>query len=148
MFLHIYCPQRSWNKVMFSQTCVILFTVGGVSASVHAEIHPREQTPPPPRADTPQEQTPPEQIPPRADTPQCRACWEIRSTRGRYATYWNAILLILTPYGKCYSSIGTLNLISEQKQLTFSCKCNIFEPLMKIVLTLNRMVALVRSLIH
>ena len=24
--------------------------------------------------------------------PRCRACWEIRSTRGRYASYWNAIL--------------------------------------------------------
>ena len=26
-------------------------------------------------------------------TPQRRACWEIRSTRGRYAFYWNAILV-------------------------------------------------------
>ena len=26
-------------------------------------------------------------------SPRCRACWEIRSTRGRYASYWNAILL-------------------------------------------------------
>ena len=26
-------------------------------------------------------------------TPRCRACWEIRSTRGQYASYWNAILL-------------------------------------------------------
>ena len=24
--------------------------------------------------------------------PGCRACWEIRSTRGQYASYWNAIL--------------------------------------------------------
>ena len=30
--------------------------------------------------------------PPGADTPRCRACWEIRSTRGLYASYWNAIL--------------------------------------------------------
>ena len=36
-----------------------------------------------PRADTPREQTP---------SPWRRACWEIRSTRGRYASYWNAIL--------------------------------------------------------
>ena len=54
-----------------------------------------DTTPPPPQdqaslprpgtpreADTPQEQTP----------PRSRACWEIRSTRGRYASYWNAIL--------------------------------------------------------
>ena len=26
--------------------------------------------------------------------PLCSACWEIRSTRGRYAPYWNAILVI------------------------------------------------------
>ena len=42
----------------------------GVSASVHAGI-------------------PPQQTPPRR-----RACWEIRSTRGRYASYWNALLLL------------------------------------------------------
>ena len=45
---------------------------------------PREQTSPPPRAD-----------PPGADTPWRRACWEIWSTRGWYASYWNAILLML-----------------------------------------------------
>ena len=118
---------------------------GGVSASVHAGIHPsgadtpweqtpREQTPPrsrhpTPRADTPlPEQTPPwtrhppEQTPPGPDTPRSRhplyqtpspgadtppnqtppradtppgGCWEIRSMRGRYASYWNAILFLL-----------------------------------------------------
>ena len=81
---------------------------------------PWEHTPPgadPPGADPPWEQTPPrsrhlpEQTPPlsrhppgsrhspppsrhppRADTPWHGACWEVRSTRGRYASYWNAIL--------------------------------------------------------
>ena len=43
---------------------------GGGSASVHAGIPP-----PPPHPH------------------HRRACWEIRSTRGRYASYWNAILL-------------------------------------------------------
>ena len=45
-----------------------------------------------------EDQTPPweqtfqeDQAPPRADTPRS-ACWEIRSTSGRYASYWNAIL--------------------------------------------------------
>ena len=53
--------------------------------------HPphREQTPPgtrhPPRPDTPRDQTPPPQ----------RACCEIRSTRGRYASYWNATCFVL-----------------------------------------------------
>ena len=87
IFCHFCHPQRSWGKVMFSQACVILFTGGGVSASVHAGTPPQEQTPPradptpqsrhPPRADTPPEQTPPqsrhpEQTPPRVDTPQSR----------------------------------------------------------------------------
>ena len=44
---------------------------------------------PPPRPDTPpQEQTPPES---RHPFPR-PACWEIQSTRGRYTSYWNAIL--------------------------------------------------------
>ena len=47
----------------------------------HGSRHPWEQTPPWSRH--PLEQTP----------PPCRACWEIRSTRGQYASYWNAILL-------------------------------------------------------
>ena len=70
-----------------------------------ADTHPpSEQTPPPPRsrhptrskhppgADTPPEQTPPS--PPGADYPP-RADTSIRSTRGRYAFYWNAFLLII-----------------------------------------------------
>ena len=52
---------------------------------------PLEQTPPS-EADTLQSRHPPEQTPPKADTPpKRRACWEIRSMRGRYASYWNAI---------------------------------------------------------
>ena len=102
-----YRPQRSWAKVMFLQASVILLT-GGVSASVHAGIHPQSRHPP-------QEQTPPQQTPlqrrhtprsrhpPRADTPlQSRhppksrppreADSSIRSMSGRYASYWNAFL--------------------------------------------------------
>ena len=67
IYRNIYRPQRSWGKVMFSQAFVILFT-GGVCFSACWDT------------------------PPRADTPPCRACWEIRSTRMRYASYWNAIL--------------------------------------------------------
>ena len=58
---------------------------------------PQEQTPQgadTPRADTPQEQTPPS--PWSRHPPRHRACWEIWSTRGRYASYWNAILFYLT----------------------------------------------------
>ena len=40
---------------------------------------------------TPRGQTSPqEQTPPAADPPGSSACWEIRATRGRYASYWNA----------------------------------------------------------
>ena len=53
---------------------------------MHAGIPPEADTlleaDTPPEADTPQKQT----FPPR------KACWEIRSTSGRYASYWNAIL--------------------------------------------------------
>ena len=57
---------------------------------------PRED---PPGVDTPLEQTPPRsrhtlqsRHPPGADPPLRRACWEIWWMRGRYASYWNAIL--------------------------------------------------------
>ena len=89
-----------------------------MSASVHAGIHPPDQADPP-RADTPwTRQTPPhrEQTPPRPgrhpprtrqtppqnrqtpppqsrQTPPREADSSIRSTSGRYASYWNAFLL-------------------------------------------------------
>ena len=60
-----YRPQRSWAKVIFSQACLSTGGGRGVSASVHAGIPPREQTPPgsrhphplPPGAEIPPEQT-------------------------------------------------------------------------------------------
>ena len=71
--------KRSCGKVMFLQLSL-------------EQAPPRAVTPPsrPPRS-----RHPPEQTPPRADTPAPlhSACWEIRSTSGRYASYWNAILL-------------------------------------------------------
>ena len=90
-------------------TGVCDFVNRGVSASVHAGIPPGSRHPlgadpavadTPPGSRHPQEQTPREQTPPRsrhtplgADTPPpCRAWREIQSTRGRYASYWNAIL--------------------------------------------------------
>ena len=79
-----YRPQRSWGKVMFLHVSVILFTGGGRSC-LSACWETRPPTPGsrhPPRADTPQEH------------PLRSACWEIRPTSGRYASYWNAYLLI------------------------------------------------------
>ena len=108
-----YRPQRSWAKVMFLQASVILLTwgclpqcmLGYPTRSRHPpEQTPWEETPPleqtpreqtPPRADTPQadtpEQTPTEQTPRSGHTPQ-EADSSIRSTSGRYASYWNAFL--------------------------------------------------------
>ena len=71
------------------------------------QVHPRDQVHPPdqvphppwtrytPRPGTPSpwtRYTPQDQVPP----PRGTACWEIRSTSGRYASYWNAILFRLT----------------------------------------------------
>ena len=50
-------------------------------------LPPKDQTRPPPTRD----QAPPWNRHPQEQTPP-RACWEIRSTSGRYASYWNAIL--------------------------------------------------------
>ena len=93
-----YRPQRSWSKVMFSHVSVILFTGVGCPPQCMLGYTPWEQTP------LPQEQTPPwEQIPqhalrqttpPRTDPPGSSVYWEIRATNGRYASYWNAYLLI------------------------------------------------------
>ena len=110
---HYYRPQRSWGKVMFLQPSVILLTGG--SASVHAGIPPPWDQAPTPPEETPLEETPrrrpprrrpSQRRPPRGDppggdplggdTPQYRACWEIWSTRGQYASYWNAILLVFS----------------------------------------------------
>ena len=84
---HFYRPQRSWAKVMFLQASVILST-GGVCLSACWDTTPPRSRPPqsrhPPGADThpPREQT----------TPPREADSGIRSTSGRYASYWNAFL--------------------------------------------------------
>ena len=100
-----YRPQRNWGKVIFSQASVILLTGGGVCLSACWDTTPLpEQTPPeqiPPRADIPWNQAPPPpgpgRHPPgsRYPPPPHRSRWEIRSTCGWYASYWNAILLFM-----------------------------------------------------
>ena len=108
VFKRITARKRSLGQGnIFCSVCQEFCTAGGGLASVHAGIPPPltrhapgTDTPPgpgtPPRADTPQTRHPhpPEQAPP----PLHSASWEIRSTSGRYASYWNAILLqILLP---------------------------------------------------
>ena len=92
-----YRPQRSCGQgYVFTRVCDSVN--GGVSASVHAGMRtppleqtpPREQTPP-----IPPEQTPLEQTPLREQTPPREADSGIRSMSGRYASYWNAFLLLI-----------------------------------------------------
>ena len=82
-WLCYYHPQWSWGKVIFSEACVKNSVHGGVSAILHAGIHPRDQrqTPlpqsrPPPGPDTPWEQTSP-----GADIPHHSACWDMVNKR-------------------------------------------------------------------
>ena len=84
---HIYRPQRSWAKVIFSQAPVCP-QGGGVCLSACWDIPPLHQTPrPSPQVPDPPG-PPPQTIPPReADS-------SIRSTSGRYASYWNAFLFV------------------------------------------------------
>ena len=57
---------------------------------------PWDQAPPPPGPGTPLGPDPPKtRHPPGPDSPLRSACWEIWSTSGRYASYWNAILIII-----------------------------------------------------
>ena len=44
--------------------------------------------------------------PPGKETPLRSACWEIQSTSGRYASYWNAILLFSGNSGEDWPNIS------------------------------------------
>ena len=104
-----------WGKVIFSEACVknsVHRREGGLPQCMLGYHHPSQD-----QAGTPQDQAPPwdqagryplpqDQAPPRArhpsepgtppgtrhHPPQSRACWEIRSTSRRYASYCNAFL--------------------------------------------------------
>ena len=87
---------------MFLHVCVILFT-GGVCLSTCWDT-PQQADPPgqgdplarhPPQQGDPLARRPPGKAPPwQRRPPLCSACWEIRSTSGWYASYWNAILVL------------------------------------------------------
>ena len=99
---HHYRPQRSWGKVIFSQASVILFTGRGLpQCMLGYHTSPRDQAPPH-----------------RPGTPRHRACWEILSTRGRYASYWNAILLFVAtePFLK-FDAKANVDVKCEQTRL-------------------------------
>ena len=108
---------------------------GGGSASVHAGIHPPWSRPPPgaethplgadpprsrpPRNRPPQEQTPPSRHPPReADS-------GIRSTSGRYTSYWNAFLFelfALTGGRNAKTAAPPCSYLSHQVKFSLLCK--------------------------
>ena len=75
---------------MFLNVSVILLTRGGCLPQCILGY-------PPHRADTPRTRLPPKTRPPppeQTPPPRSSACWEIRATSGRYASYWNTFLLI------------------------------------------------------
>ena len=102
---YFYRPQTKFAKVMFLHVCVCPHGGGSTWAGT-----PRTRyTPPPSRYTTPRPGKPPwagtpaagpgtpsGRYTPRAGTPsRSSACWEIRATSGRYASYWNVFLLII-----------------------------------------------------
>ena len=78
---HIYRPQRSCGKVMFSQASVILFT-GRVYSIMHWGRHP-------PRANTPRATTPPADTSPTAED-------------GKHPTGMHSCLLLVTEFYDAY----------------------------------------------
>ena len=96
--------------------------VGG-PATVHAGIPhpPTPQTRPSRPGTLLGAGTPPDQVPSppgdQAPPPQSRACWEIRSTSGWYASYWNAILFPIVPVP--FPGSGPLQ--CEQESISLGC---------------------------
>ena len=106
--LSCYHPQTKFGQGnIFSSGCQEFCSWGGLPQCMLGYDTPQKQTPqkqtpprsrPPPWKQSPRKQTPPEAEPLEADTPLRSAYWEIRSTSGRYAFYWNAILLKMYLY--------------------------------------------------
>ena len=100
---YFYRPQTKFAKVMFLHVCVCPHGGGTWAGTPRTRYTPpRASTPPlrpgkPPWAGTPAgTRYTLRQVHPRAGTPSgSSACWEIRATSGRYASYWNAFLLII-----------------------------------------------------
>ena len=112
-----HCPQRSCGKVIFSQASVILFTGRrGVCLNACWDTTPpqtRQAPAPPGQAGTPS----PEQI---------RAYWEIRSTSGRYASYWKAVLFFNMLTNICeHDAHDTRAVFEIQLMLSLFLKCHI-----------------------
>ena len=89
---HVYRPQRSCGKVMFLHLSVILFTGGCLPLPLPWSDTPMGRHPllgrHPPGRHTPAKCM-------LGFTPLCAVHAGIRSTSGRYASYWNAFLLVI-----------------------------------------------------
>ena len=98
-----------WGKVIFSRVFVKNSVHGGLPQCMlgyHTPMGPgtppRPDIPLPPGPGSAPDQAPPEQTPtPGPGTPLRSAYWEIRSTSGRYASYWTAILFRISYLTKC-----------------------------------------------
>ena len=99
-----YRPQRSWGKVMFLHVCVILFT-GGCYPSMHCRWYPSMP------CSRSQGGSAAGGVSSRGSAPWRGAWW--RPPRdsyccGRYASYWNAFLLVLKMFLKtCTTAISS-----------------------------------------
>ena len=69
---HLFTARNEVGARLCFYTCLWFCSQGGVCLSVCWDTHP----------------------PGKADPPLRSACWEIRWTSGRYASYWNAIHVV------------------------------------------------------
>ena len=94
VFIHLLPPAIKLGQgYVFTRICDSVHGGGGLSHCILGYT-PRDQRQAPPPRD--QRHAPPrdqrQAPPPGSRHPQHSACWEIRATSGRYASYWNAIL--------------------------------------------------------
>ena len=106
---HFYRPQRSCGQGnVFTRVCHSVHRGGGGAwggggvclSACWDTTHPPSPEQTPRGADTPQADPPQSRHPPRADTPPSRhppgeADSGIRSMSCRYASYWNAFVLVM-----------------------------------------------------
>ena len=94
------CEGYVFTRVCHSGVGVICLSACLDTSPQEQKPHSQEQKPQsqeqaPPGAGTPQEQAPPRsRHPPGAYPSGSSACWEIRPTSGRHASYWNAFLFL------------------------------------------------------
>ena len=140
VWLYLVPPANEvWGKVIFLHLSVILFKGG-----VPGQVPPGKYTPlagTPPGRYTPQ-QVHPQQVPPPGPATHAG----IRSTSGRYASYWNAFLFLLVLVGcSTSSSISSVSNVSWYSLIILSrlatpksCQLIPSSPLMRLFKRLDR----------